>query len=101
MPMNREQYLLMKVMEESNELGVRASKAARFGLHQEQPEQDAGDNEERIIGEFNDLCAVLQMLGLDPFKIINSDLVERHKKKVERYMALSMGYGKMDKDADK
>ena len=96
--MNREQYLLMKVMEECSELAVRASKAARFGLNQEQPEQDAGDNRERIIGEFNDLVAVLQMLDLDPFKIINSDFVERHKQKVERYMSISMNFGKMEKE---
>lgn len=85
----------MKVMEESNEVGIRASKAARFGFDQRQPGQDQ-DNRERLVDELNDLVAVLQMLGLDPFKIINSNLVEKHKRKVRQYMQYSRELGMLE-----
>lgn len=48
-------------MEECNELSQRASKAIRFGLEEVQEGQKL-NNTERMINEFNDLMAVVEMM---------------------------------------
>lgn len=86
--MTKEQFLLMKCMEEASEFGVRCSKAARFGQDQIQPGQLL-NNRERIIDEFNDLVACMQLLGIDPFTVIDTNKVYDHQMKVEKYMDIS------------
>ena len=62
--MNRTQMLLLKLMEECNEVSQRCSKAIRFGLDEVQPGQEK-NNEQRIVEELLDLFAVLQMLAVE------------------------------------
>jgi hypothetical protein len=70
--MNREEHLLTVAGEECSETHVRISKALRFGLDQiqeardDKPEQNPErlTNRERILEEFFDLCAVLDMAHL-------------------------------------
>ena len=63
--MNRLEHLLTSVGEECNEIGQRASKAARFGLLEVQPGQDL-DNLRRMMGEFADLCGAIELLHSEP-----------------------------------
>ena len=56
--------LLLKLMEECNEVSQRCSKAIRFGLDEVQPGQEK-NNEQRIVEELLDLFAVLQMLAVE------------------------------------
>jgi hypothetical protein len=70
--MNRQEHLLTIVGEEGAEITQRATKANRFGLEQVQqarddrPEQNPErlTNRERILEEFYDLVAVLDMLHM-------------------------------------
>lgn len=48
-------------MEECNETAQRASKAIRFGLTEVQPGQQL-TNAQRIVYEFNDILAVMELL---------------------------------------
>lgn len=58
--MNRQEHLLTIIMEECAEVAQRASKALRFGLTEIQPDQDLS-NAERVMVEFDDLLAAIQM----------------------------------------
>jgi len=60
--MNRAQYLLTKVAEEASEVAERALKAAQFGLDDVQAEVNKGDNTIRLLGEYLDLQAVIEVL---------------------------------------
>lgn len=96
--MTTEQYLLTKVMEECAEIIERASKAQRFGLEQVQSGQDQ-TNCQRLIEEFLDLIAVLEMLNIIPdFNAdVNINFIEDKKKKVLYYMNFSRLLGVLDK----
>lgn len=59
--MTEADHLLLKLMEECNEVAQRASKAIQFGMDEVEPEK-AEDNRTRLIGEFIDLLAVWEML---------------------------------------
>lgn len=62
--MTRREHLLTIAMEECNEVAQRLSKALRFGENEIQPGQEF-PNDYRVLIEYNDLIAVLRMLGLD------------------------------------
>lgn len=87
--MTREEYLLLMVMEECDELSQRASKALRFGIAQVQPGQTF-DNRDRMISEFADLVAAMDMVGIS-LKEVTAQAVVNKIDKVERYLAFSMG----------
>ncbi len=59
--MNRTEHLLVKLMEECDEVSQRASKALRFGLSEIQPGQRL-NNSERIEEEAADLLGILEIL---------------------------------------
>lgn len=59
--MNRTEYLLVQAGSECNEVAHRASKALHFGLQEVQPQQEL-TNAQRLVGEFVDLLAVMEML---------------------------------------
>lgn len=63
--MNKTEYLLFKLAEEAAELAKAASKAARFGIHNHHPDTPQHTNEDDIIAEFTDICAVFDILTLD------------------------------------
>lgn len=91
--MNRTEYLLTQAGSECNELAHRITKAIHFGLSEVQPDQvpQPGSNAERIVGEYIDLMASVEMLVEDALLIMPSaatvrDLIAKKKKKVEHYM---------------
>ena len=57
--MNLEQYLLLLINEESNELAKEAGKAIRFSLNERHPDDKEHTNEERITLSFIDLIATM------------------------------------------
>ena len=89
--MTREEHLINNITEECLEVAQRASKALRFGMEEIQPGQLL-TNRERLIDEFNDLVAVLEMAGL-PLQVVNGHKIEMKIKKVERYLAYAKECG--------
>lgn len=102
--MNRLEHLLTSVGEECNEIGQRASKAARFGLLEVQPGQDL-DNLRRMMGEFADLCGAIELLHSEP--IMGEDQnarleyliaqlrpqIDAKKAKLEKYLLYAASVG--------
>lgn len=82
--------------EECSEVSQRITKALRFGLNEVQPGQDL-DNTERIIYEFNDLIAVVEMLRdegvFDDNKLMDRTAIDTKKQKVEKYMKYAKSVG--------
>lgn len=92
--MTRQEHLLTILIEECNETAQRATKALRFGLEEVQPEQDA-TNAERIVYEFNDIVAVMELLyaegGLP--KVFDAVSAGLKKVKIEKYFSYSSNCG--------
>lgn len=104
--MTRHEHLMTIAMEECAEVAQRISKAQRFGMGQVQ--QDADDhpeqnperltNRERIIAEFGDLVAALEMLDLLVVSTtgavyVNVNAVRAKQTKVEHYFQRSIANG--------
>lgn len=92
--MNRKEHLLQIVSEECNEVGQRASKAIRFGLSEVQTGQEL-NNAQRLIYEFNDLVAVMDMLfqeGHIPY-VFDHLMQQKKKAKVEEFLLHSKDQG--------
>ena len=96
--MNTEEHLLTIVAEECNEVGQRASKALRFGLNEIQEGQTL-TNAERLIYEFNDLVAVMEMLREAGYihKVFDGEQTVLKKEKVRTYLNYSKSIGKLDR----
>lgn len=92
--MTRTEQLLWILAEECAEVAQRASKAARFGLLEVQPEQDK-NNLQRLIYELNDLVSVADML--EPMWM-DDNMIEAKRRKVEKYLAYSVTCGTLDED---
>lgn len=93
--MDREQYLLTIASEECNEVGQRCSKAIRFGLKEVQQGHDL-NNAERIVHEFNDLVAVIQVLAEEGYidkEFINNQLIEKKKENIEKWYMYAKSQG--------
>lgn len=87
--MNTEEYLLVKVSEECSEVAHRCSKALCFTMDEIQAGQGL-TNKERILQEFNDLVATMELLFDAPVdKIINKSEILRKQIKVSKYMKYS------------
>lgn len=96
--MNRLEHLLTIVAEECTEVGQRASKALRFGLHEIQEGQDL-TNAQRLIYEFNDLVAAMKMLygeGHLPPVMVPAMQMEKMTK-VEKYLKYSEQQGTLQR----
>lgn len=81
--MTYDENLLVCLSEECDEVSQRACKAIRFGVDEVQEGQELS-NAERIVYEFNDLFAVMEMIldrGLIS-KIIDRPAIELKKVKV-------------------
>ncbi len=75
-----------EIAKECNEMSIRLSKALRFGLTEVQPDQESS-NAERIMIEFDDLCAVVQLCqerGVLPSS--SPTRIAAKKAKVAKYM---------------
>lgn len=103
--MNRVEYLLDCLAEEAVEVAQRATKANRFGLKEIQPGQNEL-NADRILFEYADLQAILEMLeeagAIKPFpESLNRTLIRSKKKKVETFMEYSRRLGTLQGDIEK
>jgi hypothetical protein len=88
--MNRAEYLLIQVGSECNEVAHRASKALHFGVKEVEPGQSL-NNAQRLVGEYVDLLAVMEMLedqGLVqiPTGAELGALIATKKAKVEKFI---------------
>ena len=96
--MNMTEYLLTKINEEALEVAHRATKALRFGLDEVQPGQEA-DNAQRMIGEYMQLVASLQMLemhterSLIPRGSLREAMVDAAIAKTQEFMNYSRQLG--------
>lgn len=83
-------------MEECAEVTQRASKALRFGLQEIEPGQEF-TNAERIVYEFNDLIAAMELLiedgAISDIDIYNRIAIVAKKEKVKKYLAYSIEQG--------
>lgn len=95
--MDLEQFLLIKIAEECDEISQRALKAAQFGLDEVQNGQGLS-NAERLIGELNDLAGVLSLMKQEDilcFKA-SSDAVAQKVEKLRKYLALPASLGRVN-----
>ena len=93
--MNRPEYLLTCLAEECSEVSQRISKALRFGLDEIQTGQSL-NNEERILDEFIDLLAVMEILnreGVLASPMITEDDIQQKQTKIEKYLEISRKQG--------
>lgn len=100
--MNRQQFLLVKLSEECNEVGKEAAKIIQFGLNSFDPADPLRlSNRRRLINELLDLVAVMEMLDTESGIGINLDqsrnAIDHKKRKVEKYYLRSQQMGNMDK----
>ncbi|MBO6509736.1 MAG: hypothetical protein JJ979_14885 [Roseibium sp.] len=97
MAMKREQFLLVKLAEEANEVSQRALKAAQFGLDEVQAGQSE-TNEQRLQAELSDMYGIVWMLGQDHDALIEPELpqVLAKRDKVEKYRAYSVELGMVE-----
>ena len=95
--MTQEQNLLTILAEECAEVAQRASKAIRFTPEEVQPGQDL-TNAERIVYEFNDLYAVMELLFENCItdKIVDVAQVGLKKEKIRKYLEYSQKLGTVD-----
>jgi len=88
--------LLTILAEECSEIAHRASKAIRFGMDEVQPDQpDKGNNAARMMDEFNDLFAVIEVLyeeDLIPHILDRKQIIAK-KEKVKHFMQYSKERG--------
>ncbi len=100
--MNRLEHLLWILAEECAETAQRASKAARFGLAETQPEQPYS-NAERLVHEYADLVATMEMLadeaGIDIDAADLEAMKAAKKSKVERFLVYSRRCGTLDAES--
>jgi len=92
--MTRIENLLTILSEECVETAQRVSKAIRFTLEEVQPEQDL-TNAQRIVYEFNDIVAVMEILHEEGVfdKVIDREAIDKKKLKVAKYLAYSVEVG--------
>lgn len=84
--MTRKEHILTIVAEECAEVHQRCSKALRFGMDEVQ-EGQLLDNRQRILYEFNDLIAAMEMLfGCSIAELIDSKKIIDKKQKIEKYL---------------
>lgn len=92
--MTRNEHILTIVAEECVETAQRASKALRFGIDEVQEGQDL-TNSERLIYEFNDIVATMELLYEEGLidRIFDRAYIEKKKLKIEKYLLLSKEQG--------
>lgn len=96
--MNITQYFLMKLSEESHEVGQIALKTAQFGMDEVYPELGVS-NAVRVHQELDDLWAVVEELnercGLG--YIPSRDNIEKKKQKMQIYASYSQSLNLLEK----
>lgn len=95
--MKLNEMLLTLLQEECNEVAQRATKAVRFGINEIQAGQN-DTNGERIIYEFNDLVAVMELLkghGLIT-DFYDRQAVQAKKQKIAQWLNYSRECGTLE-----
>jgi hypothetical protein len=92
--MTRTENLLTILGEECVETAQRVSKAIRFTLHEIQDGQEL-TNAERIVYEFNDIVAMMEILQEEGVfdKVIDREAIDKKKLKVTKYLDYSVELG--------
>ena len=88
--MNKQQLLLIKLMEEAAEVVQAASKSIQFGFDDIIPGTDT-TNRQRLNAEITDFLAIIEMLNEASVLnyVYDAEVVQRKKLKVEQYAQLS------------
>ena len=98
--MNKKELLLIKLMEECNELSQCVAKLLWFGENEVEPGQDL-TNFERMVNEYNDLIGVIDKINEDDVFLktisVYPDKTTRKKEKIEKYLIYSKGLGILDR----
>ena len=102
--MKRFEHLLTITAEECTEVGQRASKILRFGPQEIQPGQDL-TNVERLLGEWTDLNAMMEMLQEEGVLVLPSaadmrPAIAAKKAKVEKFLRYSAQCGTLDGEVE-
>ena len=95
--MNHEQFLLIKLAEECNEVAQQALKSAQFGLGKFYV-PIGKSNAVRLVEELNDMIAILSMMeehGYFSFDC-SEELIYHKKKKVREFLQYSVDLGKVN-----
>ena len=98
--MTRLEHLLTILAEECIETGQRATKALRFTMEEVQPGQELS-NAERLIYEFNDIVAMMELLRDEGYlgagkTIFDIEAINKKKAKVEQFLQYSKELGTLD-----
>ena len=102
--MNRKEYLLVQAASECCEVAHRLTKALHFGLHEIQV-RCTDTNAERVVDEFVQLLAVMEMLENEGHIRMPSEeeykrLAEQKRDRVENYILHAQYLGTCEKSAD-
>ncbi len=95
--MNRTELLLTLLNEECVETAQRVTKALRFTLDEVQTGQSLS-NAERIVYEFNDILAVMEVLEEEGIlkNVRDPEMIEKKKDKIKKYIEYSKKMGVLD-----
>ena len=97
--MKSDEWILIKVMEECDELSQRVSKALTFGLHEVQ-EGQAYSNQERIMHELADLLGILELSReRDLTLTVESERIDKKKDKVLKYLEYAKSLGVVEDES--
>lgn len=94
--MNIDQYCLLKIAEECNEIAIECSKIMQFGTRSFSPaDPQQIINIDRLRSELNDLLGVLEfMKETCGFEFIpNREQIDMKKAKLLKYLEISRGLG--------
>ena len=100
--MNKIEYLLTCLVEECAEVQQEATKSIRFGLDDQF--EDMPLNRERLVLEFIDVVAILDLLdqeGVLPSELFSNEtmserLIQKKKEKVAKYMEYARERGTLE-----
>lgn len=96
--MNKQEQLFSILSEECHEVGQMACKILRFGPDNIRPGLTE-TNQMRLIGEFNDLCAVMEMVFDSPIAaLISENSLVLKKQKVAHYLEYSKSIGTLTEE---
>lgn len=96
--MNNEQYLYMKLSEESSEISKECMKIMQFGLDSRNPDTGVS-NIDALNMEINDLLAIIELLQDEGYFTFEKDEthIENKKLKVSRFRNFSRDLGYVSK----
>jgi hypothetical protein len=92
--LTEEQYLLICLMEECDEVSQRVAKALRFGLDEVQVGQDQ-TNRERLLGELDDLYTVAHELRFRQIVAQPAPNITKMQK-IAKFMGYSREMGQLE-----